>query len=217
MLFGHNSNVTVNGTIFHVQTEDRGTANAVIDTTVHCLGRVLHRRKASYLDLLPLNADSEQALKLRLDEQHRAVMEELRSGALQLALPQVPVKPPAAVPPAPTKTAPSATSAAKPITMELMNARTWLTGGRATLQVAVRHREGGTGIAGARITARIDGAAERTEFSAETRASGQALLEFDMPRLTGNEPALVIEAVFSSTREQLRFQLRTKPKAPAAG
>src|ERR1700682_2773730 len=109
MLFGHNSNVTVNGTIFHVQTEDRGTANAVIDTTVHCLGRVLHRRKASYLDLLPLNADSEQALKLRLDEQHRRVMEELRSGALQLALPQVPAKPPApaAVPPAPTKTAPS--------------------------------------------------------------------------------------------------------------
>src|ERR1700682_2036671 len=195
MLFGHNSNVTVNGTIFHVQTEDRGTANAVIDTTVHCLGRVLHRRKASYLDLLPLNADSEQALKLRLDEQHRAVMEEWRAGALQLALPQVPVKPPAVVPPAPTKTAPSATSAAKPITMELMNARTWLTGGRATLQVAVRHKEGGTGIAGARITARIDGAAERTEFSAETRASGQALLEFDMPRLTGNEPALVIEAV----------------------
>src|ERR1700681_491874 len=96
MLFGHNSNVTVNGTIFHVQTEDRGTANAVIDTTVHCLGRVLHRRKASYLDLLPLNADSEQALKLRLDEQHRTVMEEMRSGVLKLVVPQ-----PAAAPSAP--------------------------------------------------------------------------------------------------------------------
>jgi hypothetical protein len=214
MLFGHNSNVTISGTMFHVQTEDRGTANAVIDTTVHCRGRVLYRRKTSYLDLLPLNADSEQALKLRLDEQHRVVMEELRLGTLQLASPP---PAPAAVPPPPARTAPATTSAAKPIIMELMNARTWLAGGRATLQVAVRHREGGTGIAGARITARIDGAAERTELSADTRASGQALLEFNMPRLTGNDPALVIEAAFGSTREQLRFQLRAKPKVPAAG
>jgi hypothetical protein len=215
MVFGHNSNVTIDGTIFHVQTEDRGAANAIIDTTVHCRGRVLHRRKASYQDLLPLNSDSEQALKLRLDDQHRIVMEEMRSGVLKLAVPQAPAAPPAVAPPA--KAVPATTSALKPITVELMNSRTWLAGGRATLQVAVRHREGGSGIAGARITARIEGAAERTEFSAETRASGQALLEFNMPHLTGNEPVLVIEALFGSTREQLRFQLRAKPKVPAAG
>jgi hypothetical protein len=217
MLFGHNSNITIDGTMFHVQTEDRGAANAIIDTTVHCRGRVLHRRKASYQDLLPLTADSEQALKLRLDDQHRTVMEEMRSGVLKLAVPQAPAAPatPAAAPPA--KAIPAATSALKPIIVELMNSRTWLAAGRATLQVAVRHREGGTGIAGARITARIEGAAVRTEFSAETRASGQALVEFNMPHLTGNEPVLVIEALFGSTREQLRFQLRAKPKVPAAG
>jgi hypothetical protein len=224
MLFGHNSNVTVDGTIFHVQTEDRGTANAIIDTTVHCRGRVLHRRKASYQDLLPLNADSEQALKLRLDDQHRTVMEEIRSGVLKLVLPQPPTAPVAspaapsthsAAPLAPARPAPTTTSSVKPIIMELMNARTWLSAGRATLQVAIRHKEGGSGIAGVRITARIEGAAERTEFSAETRASGQALIEFSMPHLTGNDPALVIEANFSGAREQLRFQLRSKPKVPA--
>jgi hypothetical protein len=219
MLFGHNSNVTIDGTIFHVQTEDRGTANAIIDTTVHCRGRVLHRRKASYQDLLPLNADKEQALKLRLDDQHRTVMEEIRSGVLKLVVPQLAAAPsaPAVAPPLPAKAAPTTTSSVKPIIMELMNARTWLSAGRATLQVAIRHKEGGSGIAGVRITARIEGAAERTEFSAETRASGQALIEFSMPRLTGNDPALVIEANFSGSREQLRFQLRSKPKVPAAG
>jgi hypothetical protein len=219
MLFGHNSNVTVGANTFHVQTEDRGTVSAMIDTTVYSRGRVLHRRTKSYSDLLPLNPDREQALKLRLDDQHRTVMEEIRSGVLQLAVPQAPAAPPApaAVVPLPVKAAPTATSSVKPIIMELMNARTWMSGGRATLQVSVRHREGGTGIAGARITARIEGAAERTELSAETRASGQALLEFNMPHLTGNDPALVIEANFGSTREQLRFQLRAKPKVPAAG
>jgi hypothetical protein len=199
MLFGHNSNVTIGGTIFHVQTEDRGTAIAVIDTTVHCHGRVMHRRKASYLDLLPLNADSEQALKLRLDEQHRAVMEELRSGALHLDPPQAPAV------------------QNSEIELELMNAKTWLSGRHATMQIAVRHKNGGTPVAGAGICVRIDGAADRAEFSTETRANGDALLEFDMPRLTGDEPALVIEAMVGAARTQLRFQLRAKPKVPAAG
>jgi hypothetical protein len=218
MLFGHNSNVSVGANTFHVQTEDRGTVSAMIDTTVYSRGRVLHRRTKSYSDLLPLNPDREQALKLRLDDQHRTVMEEIRSGVLQLTVPQPSAAPsaPAVVPPPPAKAAPTTTSSAKPIIMELMNARTWLSAGRATLQVAIRHKEGGSGIAGVRITARVEGAAERTEFSAETRASGQALIEFSMPRLTGNDPALVIEANFSGTREQLRFQLRSKPKVPAA-
>jgi hypothetical protein len=219
MLFGHNSNVTIGGTIFHVQTEDRGTAIAVIDTTVHCHGRVMHRRKASYLDLLPLNADSEQALKLRLDEQHRAVMEELRSGALHLDPPQAPAAPPtsAAVATPAAKVDPAAAAQNSEIGLELMNVKTWLSGRHATMQIAVRHKNGGTPVAGAGICVRIDGAADRAEFSTETRANGDALLEFDMPRLTGDEPALVIEAMVGAARTQLRFQLRAKPKVPAAG
>src|SRR5882724_860634 len=88
MLFGHNTNVKVRDTDFHVQTEDRGVTNALIDTTVYFQGRVLHRRTNNYFDLLPLNSKNEQALKQRLDEQHRAVVEELRTGTLQLPLPR---------------------------------------------------------------------------------------------------------------------------------
>src|ERR1700674_5996365 len=87
MLFGHNSNVKAGNTTYHVQTEDRGATNALIDTTVYFRGRVLHRRTNNYFDLLPLTADSEQALKQRLDEQHRAVVEELRTGPLHSARP----------------------------------------------------------------------------------------------------------------------------------
>src|ERR1035438_4032013 len=90
MLFGHNTNVTVDGTVFHVQTEDRGIATAVLDTTVHCRGRVLHRRTSKYQDLLPLDADREQALKIRLDDQHYTVVEELRTGALKIEAPPLP-------------------------------------------------------------------------------------------------------------------------------
>jgi hypothetical protein len=206
MLFGHNSNVRAGDVTYHVQTEDRGTTNALIDTTVYFRGRVLHRRTNNYFDLLPLNADSEQTLKLRLDEQHRTVVEELRTGTLHLALPHDEQL-------AGTRGTPST---ANTLLLELLNARNWLTGKRATLQVSVRNKENGLGVQHARVSARIDGAAEACAFTSETGSDGRAQLEFEMPRLAGAEPALVIEASLGTATGHLRFQLRSKPRVPAA-
>ena len=208
MLFGHNSNVKAGGTTYHVQTEDRGATNALIDTTVYFRGRVLHRRTNNYFDLLPLNADSEQALKQRLDEQHRAVVEELRTGALHLALPHDEKDSAQAA-------APDSASAHKVLSVELINAKTWLSGKRALLQVAVRNQTN-QAVEGARVTARVDGAAEISEYSAETGPFGHAQFEFDMPRLASAEPALVIEASKGNAKGNLRFQLRSKPRVPSA-
>ena len=204
MLFGHNSNVKAGDTTYHVQTEDRGTTNALIDTTVYFHGRVLHRRTNNYFDLLPLNPDTEQALKLRLDEQHHTVVEEIRTGALHLSLPQDENDAARAAAPTP-----------KALLLELINAKTWLTGKRALLQVAVRNRTN-QAVQGAKVTARVNGAAEISEYSTETGPFGHAQLEFAMPRLAGAEPALVIEASHGNARGHLRFQLRTKPRVPSA-
>jgi len=204
MLFGHNSNVKAGDTTYHVQTEDRGTTNALIDTTVYFHGRVLHRRTNNYFDLLPLNPDTEQALKLRLDEQHHTVVEEIRTGALHLSLPQDE-----------NDAARAAAPTSKALLLELINAKTWLTGKRALLQVAVRNRTN-QAVQGAKVTARVDGAAQISEYSTETGPFGHAQLEFAMPRLAGAEPALVIEASHGNARGHLRFQLRTKPRVPSA-
>lgn len=219
MVFGHNSNVKVGETTYHVQTEDRGVANALIDTTVHSAGRVLHRRTNNYLDLLPLDADREAALKLRVDEQHRNVLEEIRSGALQLPVPvihkrvlseaHVPV--PLAAPPVVQNNGP-----APALVLELTNAKNWLVGKRATLLVSVRQPSGAI-VQGARVAARVDGAAEAQEFVAETDEAGNVHLEFDMPRLATSEAALVIGAVQGTIRGTLRFQLKAKPRTPAVG
>ena len=82
MVFGHNSNIKLGANTLHVQTEDRGGTNCMIDTTVYYLGRVLHRRTNNYHDLLPLTEDNQQALKLRVDEQHRTVLDAIRSVSL---------------------------------------------------------------------------------------------------------------------------------------
>jgi hypothetical protein len=208
MLFGHNTNVKAGAITYHVQTEDRGTTNALIDTTVYFHGRVLHRRTNNYFDLLPLNPGSEQGLKQRLDEQHRTVIEELRTGALHLALPHdEKVSLEAATP--------SAAPSNGVLSLELINAKTWLTGKRALLQIAVRN-EARQAVGGATVNARVDGAAMETQFSTITGDFGHAQFEFEMPRLASPEPALVIVALKGNARGQLRFQLRSKPRVPAA-
>jgi len=211
MVFGHNSNLTVGGTNYHVQTEDRGTSHAVIDTMVYQGGRVLHRRANSYADLLPLDAHREQGLKDRVSTQHFAVLEELRSGSLELAQHAAPTasrKPStgadAAVP-----------DASDSLGLDLLNAKTWLAAKRATLQISVFQKNDGQGVSGAHVIARIEGAPEPAQFSTATGLDGNAQLAFDMPRLAGAECALVIEATHGEARARLHFQLRAKPKVPA--
>jgi hypothetical protein len=207
MLFGHNSNVDVGTDVVHVQTEDRGANHAFIDTTVHWKGRVLHRRTNNYLDLLPLDGEKENALKARLDDQHRAVIEDIRTGALQLTFPAAP---PAATP-VQAPVARKAPSVAPVLKVELTNAKSWLAGKHATLQLLLRDAAGNP-VAGVETKARVEGAENRTEFSTLTAEDGCALLQFEMPKLSGPEVALVIEATHGEAKGHLRFQLRAKPR-----
>ncbi len=204
MLFGHNTNVKAGDTTYHVQTEDRGAASALIDTTVYFQGRVLHRRTNNYFDLLRLGPGGEQALKLRLDEQHRAIVEAIQSGALVLSLP-----------PEQKTSAPAAASTTGVLHLELLNAKTWLTGKHALLQVAVRD-QAKKAVEHAQVTLRVDGAVESAELCSETGSFGHAQFEFDFPRLVGPEPAIVIEASKGHAKGHLRFQLRARPRVPSA-
>jgi hypothetical protein len=213
MIFGHNTNVSVGLHKYHVQTEDAGASTALIDTTVYDGGRVLHRRTNNYLDLLPLNADSEKALKLRLDEQHRQVLEEIRSGVLHLPAPT----PPAPLAPTKSVSAQAAVkNAAQPesLLIELLNPKTWLAGKRASLQLRISDAKGHP--VGAKITASISGAAEPANFFTESAATGEAHLTFDMPRLSDPNAALLIEATHGPAKAHLRFQLRARRRVPVA-
>jgi hypothetical protein len=213
MLFGYNTNVKAGDTTYHVQTEDRGVAHALIDTTVYFRGRVLHRRTNNYFDLLPLDADREKALKQRVDEQHRTIVEQIQSGALSVALP--PDERPAASAKVPVAAAPAAVSPSAALKLELINPRTWLTGKRASLQIAVRDQTGHP-VDGAIVTAKVDGAAAPAEFSTVTGGTGNTQLEFEMPALSNADAALIVEAFKGSVRGHLRFQLKMKPRVPSA-
>jgi len=220
MVFGHNSNIRSGAHTFHVQTEDRGESHALIDTTVYFQGRVLHRRTNSYLDLLPLNEDSQHALKLRVDEQHRTVLEEIRSGEMPLAIPpgtdaMVEAKrAQEAETPARMEQKPVAHVPPRKLALELLNARSWLVGKQATLHVAVQE-EGGGPVPGANVIAEIEGSVVQAAFSSRTGNTGRATITFEMPKLAGGEAALIIRLEDAHGTAPLRYALRAKPRVPA--
>jgi len=200
MVFGHNTNFRFGNFTFHIQTEDRGEAHALIDTTVYYRGRVLHRRTNNYFDLLPMNEDREEALRLRVDEQHRNVIEEIRSGALQLAIPAETTGPRTAVAPQPAK-----------IAIELTNAKSWLSGKHARLQIVVR-QENGTPVTGAEVRVVFEGSEGGEEIQGRTNGEGGALLEFELPRIVSAEATMMISAENGSAKAHLRYALRAKPR-----
>lgn len=221
MVFGHNTNIKSGAHTFHVQTEDRGESHALIDTTVYYQGRVLHRRTNNYLDLVPLNEDSLQALRMRVDEQHREVLEAIRSGALGITIPSgaeamaavrtehLPEQHSNVEHPAPTPE-----SKPKKLTLVLLNARSWLMGKQATLHVGVQE-ENGAPVVDAKVCAEIEGSAARVVHSSQTGHTGRATISFEMPKLSGAEAALVIRLEDSNGCAPLRYALRVKPRVPA--
>jgi hypothetical protein len=206
MLFGHNSNLKLGSATFHIQTEDRGVTHALIDTVVYYHGRVLHRRTNSYFDLLPMNEDREQALRLRVDDQHRSVIEEIRSGALQLTIPEE-----VAAPKRPVEPAKQTAAEPRNLVLELVNANSWLSGKRAKLQVMVRD-VGGAPASGAQVKVDFEGSEGGITHVGQAGAQGMTLIEFDLPRITSAEATMVISAETAKAKGHLRFALRAKPR-----
>jgi hypothetical protein len=202
MNFGFNSNVRVGNAVYHVQTEDRGPSHPFLDTVVYVAGRVVHKRSTSYQDLTGGPARGEALAKQlheRLSQQHHEVMAQLEAGTLQLH----------GLGGSRAKVAPAASK--KELEIHLLNPKSWLASGNATLEVELRKRGSGQAIRGAEIVAFLEGEDDRaTSSHARTDAKGRATLKFPLPASIAEGTALVIRATMGALHGELRFLLKAK-------
>ncbi len=197
MIFGFNTDLRVGPTVFHVQTEDRGLQNPVIDTTVYCKGRIVHRRVSGYNDLIPSLEFAPHRLRERLEIQHRAIIEELRSGSLKVDEPAGASRP----------------TPIEGIHVQLTNPASWLSAGTATLKLEVKTRADGGPAAGAQVEVIVSGGPESKSFSGRTDRSGLAELSFPLPRAGGGGMELVIRATRGHEADELRYSLKPRPRS----
>ncbi len=89
MITGYNTDVRHGNRVFHVQTEDKGLANPKIETLIYVGGEILDNYRASYEDLLATTVISEPIIQERMDEQHRAVIRDIKNGKYDLTPPDL--------------------------------------------------------------------------------------------------------------------------------
>jgi hypothetical protein len=81
MITGFNTDVEYNGRIYHVQTEDKGSSNPVIESLVYVGGEILASRRTPYAELSGESLDR-KVLAEKLEAQHHRMIMNIRQGRL---------------------------------------------------------------------------------------------------------------------------------------
>ncbi len=225
MPLGFNSDLKLGDLVLHVQSEDRRPRATAVDTIVYAGGRVVYRRKTAYDEQAKQPGFDDAAVRQMLEDQHRSVLEGLRSGEIAVDTYPPPTAPRAAAggggdgsapAAAPTRTGtvlmPAPTSL---IRVLLTNPATWLTAGSARLLVEVRSREPEGPIANAVVEVSFEGAPRPFIFKTITDAWGRAEIGFPLPKFGPSGASLVIRAACEAGHDEIRYSLR--PKSSNAG
>jgi hypothetical protein len=80
MITGFNTDVEYDGKVFHVQTEEKGRANPVVESLVYSGGEIVDSVRSSYRDLLESPGYSEDEVFRRMEGQHQAMIRDIASG-----------------------------------------------------------------------------------------------------------------------------------------
>jgi hypothetical protein len=79
MIVGYNTDIKYRQEVFHIQTEDKGQGNPLIETLVYLHGEILLSRRISYAHLLE-SAEKIKKVKSLMKTQHDQVIGELKEG-----------------------------------------------------------------------------------------------------------------------------------------
>jgi hypothetical protein len=82
VLTGYNTDIRYSGTTYHVQTEDKGRANPLVESLVYTSGEILYSCRTPYHDLVEQDVDKEAIASL-MERQHRAIVDAVQSGGVE--------------------------------------------------------------------------------------------------------------------------------------
>ncbi len=196
-----NTDVHLGEQHYHIQTEDRGPHHLMIDTAVYLHGRVVHHQAFDYSQISAAPDFNPDALAHRVAEQHRAVIEALRSGALDAEI----------------AAAAEQSIRAAGIQVQLLNPQSWLSGGTVSLEVEVARRADHRPEPGAQVEAVIEGALQESRHSGTADEQGRTRIEFPLPPLGKGDLALLIQASAEIGKDEIRFTMRSRHKAAPPG
>ncbi len=78
MITGFNTDVKHRGVVYHVQTEDKGVGNPLIETLIYKGGEILGSRRLPYGELVA--GHDEAAITKLMEDQHKGMIMEVKRG-----------------------------------------------------------------------------------------------------------------------------------------
>lgn len=206
MIFGYNTDVKSGDTVFHVQTEDRGERNPVIDSVIYVKGRIVDRRRTAYSP----GENTPEKLQDMVKRQHRELVDSIKNGSY-VAPGQAETAAPAAAPAAEVAPPPAPTTRVEPAApaLELTNAREIDGGNGLRFLLRVRNRATGEPLPGVVVRAVLAGGID-DEQRREVRASDDGTVEirFEMPAARGAQVAAMFQAEHGGSSEMVKFRLQ---------
>ncbi len=88
MITGYNTDVRHGDLVLHVQTEDRGLENPIIESVVYVRGQVLATKRSNYARLLEEGKGEIDIARL-MEHQHRTILAAIRAGKFDSRILQV--------------------------------------------------------------------------------------------------------------------------------
>lgn len=216
MLTGFNSDVTFEGVVYHVQSEDRGVETPLLDSLVYCGGQILHQQKESYQDLVDQGLEGsalEREVARRLDHQHRDLLRRARHG--EFVAEETPSLAALLKTESPLTEALSEVldASLQPLELKWKAAR----GGDGGLSGKLRvRRAGGKGAAGAFVTARLVGPGRDPAplLEGEADEKGEISVALVLPPV--DMAAVIFSAELEDAAGRLRLDGRALSKALAS-
>jgi hypothetical protein len=197
MVTGFNTDVEHGGRVYHVQTEDKGVGNPLIETLVYRGGEILAARRSTYDDLRAGGFD-EAAVARRIEEQHNAVIADVKAGHFDVRKPR------------PFGEGIISSRSFDEVVLEFLRSEMGpdplvvsvldpgaLRGGAAsTMKILVTRTHSGDGVAGAEVRVRLITTAgkPRNLATGRTDGSGVAAFEVVLPEIGRGAAAVVVQA-----------------------
>jgi len=218
MITGFNTDVDYEGRIFHVQTEDKGKSNPVVESLVYTAGEIITSHRSSYGDLLKSPDYNEAELARRMESQHQAIIREILSGrfdpdgprpfgynivtnrsldevAIEFLVKEVGLE---------------------QIRLEMSEPMTFVEGTQPTLTLRVIAEASDRPVAAAKVTVKLISTREKPKqiFSGTTSADGRVEATFEIPMMPGANTAILFQAEAAGNNAEIK-QLVMKAEAPA--
>jgi hypothetical protein len=192
MIFGFNTDIKHQDTVYHVQSEARENELS-LQTQVFVRGRCIGKRATSYGDKASESGFTDQHKEQMLRDQHRMVLDAIRDGQLESVFDK--------------KDTPESLAAIKELEVHWLNAGS--VHSDRHLQMRLRVTDGGTGIEGARLTVRF-ARPDATPFYTQvtTGANGEAEMNIDVDESALPDSAVLVQASYTGRTATRKFQLR---------